>query len=320
MISREQIRRMLREEVESTPTKFTYTTMRPFVKGSTKKYYFNKVVPVPDSSPIPGSIKLEGPEGNFIFSKSVLKMELDKQTISIFQRDFNVSNPEHTAVNKTESTGINSKNVKLALEKAFPQYWNSENAIFSAGLRGIYTIGSKIDEPEQDWSIMNYFDTKAEIHDLLYSRYLEENPDMDIVDWMSDVFRNDDDFTDELVNRQWKSIENGILNEKKAIEALVSKKGSGNVIVYPFGSKMDRFGGIDVTIDGVNYQIKPLSSYKEIDGKYIVSTYGMKDYTNKTKLHKIVFYNSKNCLIFDNKNYTVPSKFNAIFNQTPEII
>ena len=74
MISREHIRRILREEVESMPTKFRYSTMKPFVKGATKKYYFNDIVPVPDSSPIPGSIKLEGPDGNFIFSKSVLKL------------------------------------------------------------------------------------------------------------------------------------------------------------------------------------------------------------------------------------------------------
>ena len=320
MISREYIRRILREEVESMPTKFRYSTMKPFVKGATKKYYFNDIVPIPDSSPIPGSIKLEGPDGNFIFSKSVLKLELDKKRMSIFQKDFNVDNPEHKTVNRAETTGITSKNIKSALQQAFPQYWNSENAIFSAGLRGIYTIGSKINEPEQDWSIMNYFDTKVEIHDLLYSRYTEENPDMDIVDWMTDVFQNDDDFTDELVKRQWKSIENGIINEKKAIEALISKKGSGNVIVYPFGSKMDRFGGIDVTIDGINYQIKPLSGYKIVDGKYVVSTYGMRDYTSKTKLHKIVFYNGKTCLIFDNKNYSVQGKFNAIFDEKPEII
>jgi hypothetical protein len=173
MISREYIRRILREEVESMPTKFRYTTMKPFVKGATKKYYFNDIVPIPDSSPIPGSIKLEGPDGNFIFSKSVLKLELDKKRMSIFQKDFNVDNPEHKTVNRAETTGITSKNIKTALEQAFPQYWNSENAIFSAGLRGVYTIGSKINEPEQDWSIMNYFDTKVEIHDLLSSVYLE---------------------------------------------------------------------------------------------------------------------------------------------------
>lgn len=320
MILRERIRKILNEEFESTPTRFSYTTMRPFIKGSTKKYYFNDIVPEPDSSPIIGSIKLEGPDGNFIFNKSVLKIELDKKKISIFQKDYSMDYPEVKNSNKAEFVGITSKNIKSALEIAFPQYWNSETTVFSAGLRGIYTIGLKINQPEQDWSIMNYFDTKAEIHDLLNLRYLQENPEMNIVDWMVDVFRNDDDFTDELVKRQWKSIENGILNEKKAIDILIGKLGSGNVIIYPFGSKMDRFGGIDVTIDGINYQIKPLLGYKEVDNKYMVSTYGMRDYTSKTRLNKIVFYNSKTCLIFDNENYSVLSKFNVIFSNKPEII
>lgn len=317
---KQQIKKILREEVESMPTRFKYTTMRPFEKGATKKYYFNDIVVVPDTSPIPGKIKLEGPDGNFILDKSVLKLELDKNRISVPQKDIGTEYSGNKKVSKADTVGINSKTIKLALEMAFPQYWNRETNVFSAGLRGIYTIGSKIDDKKQDWSIMNYFDTKTEIHDLLYSRYEDENPDMDIVEWMADLFQNDDDFTESLVERQWSSIKNGIENEKNAIEAFIRKKGSSNVIVYPFGSKMDRFGGVDVTINGINHQIKPLSGYKVVDGQYVVSTYGMRDYKEKTKLNKIVFYNDKICLIFNNSDYSVPSKYIAIFDEKPEII
>ncbi len=321
MTIREHIKKILREEISSTPTKYTYLTMNPFNKGITKRYYFNDIVAVDDPKPVPGKTKIEGADGDFIFDTNTLRFDLGKKNVFISQDEFNKRYPGHHKVNKPEVVGINSKNIKLALQKAFPENWKSDSNIFSAGLRGIYTIGEKIDDPNEDWSVMNFFDTKKEIHSLIYLRYHEDDTQMNIVDWMADVFKNDDEFVELLVDRQWQSIKNGILNEKMATEAILNKLGGGNVVLYPFGSKMDRFGGVDFTINGVNYQIKPLSRYKkEPNGQYVISTYGMQDYTKKPSLDKIVFYSPKECLIFNNENYDVPNNYTAVFNEEPEII
>lgn len=316
----ETIIRIIKEETQVEPTKYTYLTMKPYTIGRTKKFYFNDVVPVNDPNPIDGKIKVEGSEGDFVFDKNSLKINKIKNSIGIDRSVFYELYPTHSKTNKADGIGINSKNIKLALQKAFPENWLPEDKIFSAGIRNIYTIGEKINNANEDWSIMNFFDTKAEIHNLIYLKYFDEDViDIDIVDWMADVFKNDKEFTQLLVDRQWQSIKSGVETEERAIKTIVTKlKKLGEVIKYPFGSKMDRFGGVDFTLNGVNCQIKPLSSYKKDGNDYIVSTYGMRDYKNKTKLNKIVFYNDKTCLIFDNRDYDVVGNYKVTFyNQEP---
>jgi hypothetical protein len=83
---------------------------------------------------------------------------------------------------------------------------------------------------------------------------------------------------------------------------------------------MDRWGGVDVTIDGVNYQIKPLKSFSTEEGLTIVNTYGMRDYTSKNKVDKIAFANNNEIIVFDNKDYDVLSKGRVVFKQEPKII
>jgi hypothetical protein len=82
---------------------------------------------------------------------------------------------------------------------------------------------------------------------------------------------------------------------------------------------MDRWGGVDVIIDGVSYQIKPLSSYTDKNGVFTINTYGMRDYSGK-KVDKIAFSKNDEILIFDNRNYKVVSKTMAIFNEMPQIL
>jgi hypothetical protein len=96
---------------------------------------------------------------------------------------------------------------------------------------------------------------------------------------------------------------------------------------------MDRYCGIDVTIDNVNYQIKPLISYTtNKEGKTVITTYKMKDYTKYQKtfnkkdntvrcpgVDKIAFSNKEQSLVFDNKDYVLKSKSKIIFNNKPEI-
>lgn len=307
------------ETPEPKPTKYTYTTLGLFEKGTTKRYYFNSVLPVNDPDPIDGKIKIEGASGDFIFNKGDLIINPEKNTIAITKENFELVYPKYQGVKKTEEIGITSSNIRTALEKAFPIHWKAETPIFSPGLRGIHTIGSKIGDPREDWSIMNFFDTKEEIHNLIYLKYFDDVFEGDIVDWMVKLFKKDKNFVKLLVDRQWKSIERGFKLEKDSVDKFLNKMNTNNVVYFPFGSKMDRWGGVDVIIDGVSYQIKPLSSYTDKNGVFTINTYGMRDYSGK-KVDKIAFSKNDEILIFDNRNYKVVSKTMAIFNEMPQIL
>jgi hypothetical protein len=165
---------------------------------------------------------------------------------------------------------------------------------------------------------MNYFDTKEEIHDLLLIKYLEDGNDGDIIDWMVDLFRNNDNFTQKLVNRQWQSIESGLKLERDSVNSFFEVVNPSDIQFYPHGSIMDRYNGVDVTVDGSNYQIKPLVSYQMGNGmEYIITTYGMRDYKDKNKVDYIAYANEKEVLIFKNSDYSVVSKNKVIHEKAP---
>jgi hypothetical protein len=218
------------------------------------------------------------------------------------------------------SDEISGSDIRLALKKAFPNNWVPRNKEFSAGLRGIYTIGERLGKPEETWSIMNYFDTKPEIHDLLFLKYMEDGEDRDIIDWMVDLFKNDHNFTQLLVDRQWQSIESGLKLERDSVNSFFEVVNPSSIKYYPHGSIMDRYNGVDVTVDGSNYQIKPLVSYKRGDGmNYIITTYGMRDYQNKSKVDFIAYANEKEVLIFENSDYSVLSKSKVLHRKSPKM-
>lgn len=219
-----------------------------------------------------------------------------------------------------EKIGITPKNIRKALQKSRPNNWINENEYYSGGLRGVYTIGEKLGDNQEDWSIMNYFDTKNEIHNLLYERFLEENPKIDIVDWLSKILSTDDDFLNKLVERQWQSIENGLKLERDCVNFflnIIESKEDLDIVFYPHGSKMDRWNGVDVSINGKNFQIKPLRNYNEKENVYRISTYGMKDYKDKFLVNFLVFANNETVMIFRNIGYDVLNKYEVVFNEKP---
>jgi hypothetical protein len=268
-----------------------------------------------------------GNDGDFEFDEKDLFVDLTKKSAYVDKSVLETEYPDfkmdkHKKL--SETIGITPSSVREALEKAFPENWNKSDSVYTPGLRGIYTIGDKTGDSSEDWSIMNYFDTKDEIHGLIYLQYFEELKNgkniVDIVDWMSDLFKNNKDFTTLLVNRQWTSIKNGLNLERVSVDNFLSKLNSSDFTYYPHGSIMDRWKGVDVTIDGVNYQIKPLTSLNKENGKYFISTYGMRDYTSKKSVDKIVFSNNKMALVFDNKNYNIINKNRVVFNEEPLIL
>jgi len=316
------------KESQEEPTKYTYLTLGYFKKYGIHRYYFNDVLPVKDDSPNEGKIKVYGSDGDFVFDKSDVNFNESNTKIFVDKSYFETLYPEYKFKNKeklSEKIGITPSNIRDALKLAFPNNWKEETSEITAGLRGLYTIGKRLGTDE-DWSIMNYFDTKYEIHSLIYLKYfdyLKENPDEEITDivyWMSELFTTDINFTKLLVDRQWSSIEIGLKLERYSIDNFIDKIGASDVKYYPHGSKMDRWYGVDVTVDGINYQIKPLNSIKKENDEYIVDTYGMKDYKSKKKVDKISFVNFKKCIIIDNKNYKVLSTTKVSFKQKPQII
>ena len=66
-----------------------------------------------------------------------------------------------------------SEEILQSLKMAFPDNWFEENDDYTAGLKGIHTIGEKTDT-DIDWSIMNFFDTKSEVKVLINKKWNNE--------------------------------------------------------------------------------------------------------------------------------------------------
>jgi hypothetical protein len=330
---RELIRKILRETTLNNNTdliqehvdtskgsKFTYLSLVPYSNFQTKRYYFNKVFRLPDSNVDSDTVILSGDFGDFEFNKDLLHYK-DPQTIYI---DKSVFDEKYSKLSKKETQskkiGINSSSIKEALKLAFPNNWHEQDKIFTAGLRGVFPIGEKLGDLLETWSIMNWFDTKDEIHQLLYLKYREDETNDNVIDWMVDLFKNNKDFTQLLVNRQWKSIKSGLELERNTVKNFLEVINPTTVKYYPHGSIMDRYEGVDVTIDGFNYQIKPLTSFNINDKmEYVIKTYGMRDYQNKKLVDYIAYANNNETLIFENSNYIVDSKFQVTHKNSPKL-
>lgn len=219
---------------------------------------------------------------------------------------------------KSDKQSLNdftSQEIRDALKMAFPEYWKEETEDYTAGLRGIHTIGEKMDDDSETWSIMNFFDTR-EIPKLINQKWKKEGSG-DKVEWLSSVFQNDKDFLNKLLERQWTSVYNGFFkNEKYALENInQSFKKMGldvKLKTYPFGHKMDRHGSVDVEIEipgkkPLTVQIKPIEKTERLpNGDIKVYTNGMtNDYKRKNNLGYILYNKGNNFIMFKNNNYHV---------------
>jgi len=212
---------------------------------------------------------------------------------------------------------ITSKLIRQALEIAFKENWLPADDIYSPGLRGINTMGERMGNDES-WSIMNFFDTKREVQNKIEQKWKKEG-NGDILYWLADVFKNDKDFVNELLDIQWGSISNGYKTELYVSDKL-SKAIGGKSQFFPPGSKMDRYKSIDMIINGKSYQVKPSSSVKKEGDFYKIKTYGMtNDYKNKS-IDFIVYGNSDGKIyVFPNKNYDVKNHTEVEHYEEPQL-
>jgi hypothetical protein len=194
--------------------------------------------------------------------------------------------------------------------------------------------------PGQTWSILNYFDTNPMVIKKLIEWFMHgvfdnmETPKMvsneKFKEWIknnsSSLFK-DGEYLEELVNINLQSYKSGERTENLAIKKLTESPfniNRKNIKQYCSGSKQDRIDGKDIeitTTEGVRYaQIKPLTSINvdvdEITKEYEVYTYHMKNYKKKP-IQYIIFVNSKNILIFNNKNYKLEGTSLVKFTEAP---
>lgn len=275
----------------------------------------------------PQYVTFSGPQGDFEFDKNDIFFKgtspftfLDKVKYEYnwyYDKMYDLIDKSQLE-KKNKITEITPWNIRKSLQLAFSSRTENNDGIwvpgdgknFTSGVRGVYMIGSKLDT-EETWSILNYFDTKREIQEKIVKTYNgDSKTNLSVINWLIEKLRNKDSFIDDLVNKiQWPSIKSGLETEKLAKEII----GANNATFYPPGSVMDRFKGVDMTYEGINYQIKPLKFYDEKTNT--VSTYGMRDYKDEELVHKILFVNESKMLEFDNVGYS--STFSEVTFDSP---
>lgn len=108
----------------------------------------------------------------------------------------------------------------------------------------------------------------------------------------------------------WGTLRKGWALEKQTLEKIKQESGltDDDILVFCKGSPQDEAGGIDFVVKNKGFQIKPLISVTEKDGKWEVLAKGMNEtYLNKPRLNWIVYSNDKLILVFRNSDYRVIS-------------
>jgi len=220
--------------------------------------------------------------------------------------------PNLTKIEQFESF-IDSTTIKTALELAFPDNWRNETTTHVAGVVGVLPIKTDND----GWSIVNFFNTKESVKDkiklFLVRDYKngEFNPDLDdikgsVINWMTKLFSNINSGDMKiLVKIQEKSINDAYSQEIVDTEKIKNTLHPGDNIpvnISGFGTKKDIRQGIDVTIGGVTYQIKPCSQFKKVGDIIYVSigSSNANDYT-KNPVKRIAFFKGEDMYVFKNK-------------------
>ena len=239
------------------------------------------------------------------------------------------------------SSNFTSDDIKKSLKIAFPEYWKNETADFTAGLRGIETIGDYLKKQKdydgdtsETWSLMNFFDTRV-IAKLINQKWNKESKiwEGDKIDWLVNIFKNDNEVLTKLLSTQWKSVYSGFFKTEpsaiKKLKKMFEDEGlDATFKTYSFGHKNDRNSGVDVefTIKGKKprgVQIKPAGAIQYLDdGTIKVFTDSMKDsYKNKPKLDYILYDMGKKFHLFRNSDYEVVKNTNGskVIHKKPEV-
>ena len=203
---------------------------------------------------------------------------------------------------------ISSSPIKEALKRAFSNNWRERTDTHVAGVVGVFPIKSV---PNQ-WSIVNFFNTKETVKDRIILFLVRDykngkfipNDDIEesVINWMTSLFEdvNSKDMLD-LVKIQEKSIMDNYKQElidAKRIQKMYHP--NKKVGISGFGTIKDIEQGVDATIGGITYQIKPLSNIK-YDGESIFVSIG---YSNANMysdglVKRMAFLNNNELYVFN---------------------
>lgn len=237
----------------------------------------------------------------------VFKFQPNDLNLSFYDKK-NVYTPNEKVKNKRPKQTFDSKNFKQALKTIFPINWTSGDQEYTPGLRGIYPFNE-----EDDWSILNFFDTNP--HRMRELNILfTASDDTDPILWLKKFLTDDNNTVLENMLRKQK---NAVTRSDK-IESEAMSKISDNVKTFPKGHITDRYGAIDAIDLNTNltYQIKAANRVEPVvdeDGVLTYKVFGdksrFKDYKNKKDLKKILYYipKEKKSYVFDNDYYEVLS-------------
>ena len=194
---------------------------------------------------------------------------------------------------------------------------------------------------EDEWSILNRFDTNTKVRDRIKQIFLEKNPGQELTSsGLIDFIENNKkelfngDYTDELVALNKSTIESGNRNEKFAIDVLKKYFGDTGIIKrFCSGDVRDTLKGMDLSVEvgsgSFHVQVKPFEEVKSyVDEENADTYFQLKTYYNPSKYSEknvdIIFFvnfdSQKYILFANNKKYIVAKSTNSVAFYEPYLL
>lgn len=181
---------------------------------------------------------------------------------------------------------------------------------------------------EDEWSILNRFDTNTKVRDKIKQLFLTQNPEKEITTKsLTDFIENNKkelfngEYTEELVQLNKTTIESGNRNEKFAIDILKNYFGDRAIIKrFCSGDVRDTKKGMDISVEiggsSFHIQVKPYEEVKSfIDDENGETFFQVKTYYNPTKYSEknvdmifFVNFDRQEYILFSNKRSNIVSK------------
>jgi len=164
------------------------------------------------------------------------------------------------------------------------------------------------------WSILNFFYSNRKMRKKMYSFFKIDFPLQDqtvdnFMEWIKEnkeiLFGEEGDIAKQLRDVVWSTSARGFELEKSTLQRLKKAYNTltdDRIKVFCKGSPEDEKEGIDFMVDGKGFQVKPLVDATQKNGKWEITTIGMKQYPSN-RLHFMVYSNDSKILIFLNQNY-----------------
>jgi hypothetical protein len=167
------------------------------------------------------------------------------------------------------------------------------------------------------WSILNFFYSNRKMRNKMYRFFVKsilrslpprEQTVDNFMEWMKEnkeiLFGEEGDTAKQLRDVVWSTSARGFELEKSTLQRLKKAYNTltdDRIKVFCKGSPEDEKEGIDFMVDGKGFQIKQLVGATQINGKWEITTIGMKQYPS-TRLNFMVYSNDNKILIFLNQN------------------